>query len=95
MTWYGAAGNHHSSGTDRNALGSPVIQLIAHPAFNFSLGYLSPTFVSIAAQAIIVIAAIFAFFLFDEVPGIGDVIGSTVILSGIIFAIKGQSRDPS
>jgi drug/metabolite transporter (DMT)-like permease len=68
-------------------------QLIAHPAFNFVLGHLSPTFISIASQSIIVIAAILAFFLFHEVPGIGQVIGSTIILLGIVFAIKGQARE--
>ena len=72
-----------------------VAQLIAHPAFNFALGYLSPTFVSISAQSIIVIAAIFAFFLFHEVPGIGQIVGSSIILTGIIFAIKGQSGAPT
>ena len=69
-------------------------QLIAHPAFNFVLAYLSPTFISIASQSIIVIAAILAFFLFHEVPGIGQVVGSVIIMTGIIFAIKGQAREP-
>ena len=68
-------------------------QLVAHPAFNFVLGYLSPTFISISSQSIIVIAAILAFFLFHEVPGIGQVIGSIIILMGVVFAVKGQSRD--
>jgi len=70
-----------------------LAQLVAHPAFNFVLGYLSPTFVSISSQSIIVIAAILAFFLFNEVPGIGQIIGSSIILMGIVFAIKGQSRE--
>lgn len=88
-------GGHTTEGYLWVLVATLVAQLISHPALNFSLGYLSPTFVSIAIQAIIVIAAIFAFFLFDEVPGMGEVIGSAVILSGIIFAINGQSRDPS
>lgn len=67
-------------------------QMIAHPSFNFSVGYLSPTFISISSQSITFIAAILAFLLFREVPGTGELIGSAIILTGIVFAINGQRK---
>lgn len=67
-------------------------QMIAQPSFNFAVGYLSPTFISISAQSITVLASGLAFFLFNEVPGIGQLIGSSIILIGVAFAITGQNE---
>ncbi len=69
-----------------------VSQLIAHPSFSFVVGYLSPTFISISGQSITVLASVAAFFIFQEVPGPGEIIASMVILLGVVFAIKGQGK---
>ncbi len=71
-------------------LATVISQLIAHPSFSFVVGYLSPTFISISAQSITVLASGMAFFLFNEIPGVGQFIGSVVILLGVLFAITGQ-----
>lgn len=67
-------------------------QMIAHPAINFAVGFISPTFISISGQSITVMGTILAFFIFQEVPGIGEVLGSIIILLGVIFAITGQNE---
>lgn len=72
-------------------LAAVVSQLVAHPSFSYAVGYLSPTFISISAHSITVIASIMAFFFFQEVPGVGQLIGSAVILSGVTLAILGQT----
>lgn len=67
-------------------------QLIAQSAFNYSLAYLSATLISIAGQAVTVVASIVAFFLFNEIPGFLQITGSIVIVVGVIFATLGQTR---
>lgn len=68
-----------------------ISQLIAHPAFSFVVGYLSPTFISISGHLITVIASIMAFFLFNETAGPIEILGSLVILLGVFFATTGQA----
>ena len=67
-------------------------QLIAQSAFNYSLAYLSATFISIAGQAVTVVASIGAFLIFSEVPQPLQILGSVVLVIGVILASVGQSR---
>lgn len=67
-------------------------QLIAHSGFNYTLAYLPATFISISAQVVSVIAAIAAFFIFSEVPGALQIVGSLVITLGVVMATIGQTR---
>lgn len=67
-------------------------QLIAQSAFNYSLAYLSATFISISGQAVTVVASIGAFLIFSEVPRPLQLIGSVVLIIGVILASIGQSR---
>ncbi len=69
-----------------------ISQMGAHVGFNIAIAYLSPTFISIAAQLITIIVAVLAIILFQEVPGPGEVVGSAIIIAGVIFAIRGQSQ---
>jgi drug/metabolite transporter (DMT)-like permease len=69
-----------------------ISQMGAQTAFNIAIAHLSPTFISIAAQSITVIVAVLAIFLFQEMPVLGEIIGSAIILVGVIFAIRGQSK---
>ncbi len=69
-----------------------IPQLIGHSGFNYALGYFSATIVSLTAQTISVTAAIAAFFIFAEVPGLTDLIGSGIIISGVILAIISRQR---
>lgn len=69
-----------------------IVQVGAHAGFNYVLGYLPATIVSTGAQTVTVAAAVLAFILFAEVPTRLQIIGSVVIILGVILAIIGQNR---
>lgn len=71
-----------------------IPQLIGHSAFNYVLGQLSATFVGIATQSEPIFSAILAFLVFNEIPQLPQIVGSAVILVGVIIATIGQSRPP-
>ncbi len=66
-------------------------QLVGHSMYNYAMGFLPATLVTISGQAISITAALFAFIMFAEVPSIFDVIGSIIIAGGVTLAIIGQS----
>lgn len=72
-----------------------VVQLIGHSGFNYAIGYFPATFVSLAGQVVSVTSPIVAFFVFREVPGIGEVTGSAIIIAGVAMAILGRSSRKS
>jgi len=65
-------------------------QLVGHSMFNYAVGYLPATMVSVSSQVLIVTAAFVAFLVFAEVPTIVDVIGSLIIGAGVLMAILGK-----
>jgi drug/metabolite transporter (DMT)-like permease len=69
-----------------------VPQLIGHSAFNYALGYLPATVVSISTQVESIGSAIVAFLLFNEIPTEIQIIGSLVLAVGVTIAIIGQGR---
>lgn len=69
-----------------------VPQLIGHSSFNYALGYLPATLVSIATQVEPIGSAIAAFVLFSEVPTWAQLAGSLVLVVGVGIAIWGQGR---
>lgn len=68
-------------------------QLIGHTSFNYALAYLPATLISIAGQMEPIFGAIFAFFLFDQVPVVGQLIGGAIIMVGVLMTILGQARN--
>jgi drug/metabolite transporter (DMT)-like permease len=72
-----------------------VPQLIGHSSLNYALGYLPATFVTISIQLEPMISAVFALFLFSEIPSYLQIVSSIVILAGVILASIGQSRSAS
>lgn len=66
-------------------------QLIGHTTFNYALEYLSATYVGIATQTEPIGSAIMAFIVFQERPEEAQILGSFVILAGVILASLGQS----
>jgi len=73
-------------------LGATVLaQIIAHSAFNYALGTLSPTVVSLILMVIPGLAAILAGIFLEENPGLMAVVGSLIIIVGIMLA--NLSRD--
>jgi drug/metabolite transporter (DMT)-like permease len=70
-----------------------VPQLLGHSSFNYALGYLPATLLSVMTQIEPVFGAVAAFFLFNEVPTGLQIAGSVVLLIGVIVAIVGQGRE--
>ena len=68
-----------------------IPQLIGHTSFNWALSFLPAAFVSIAAISEPVGASILAILFFQEYPGPVVLVGSILILVGVILA----SRRPS
>ncbi len=60
-------------------------QLIGHSTFNWALGYLPASFVSVAFMAEPIGTIILAFLLLNESPQIGEICGGLLILFGIFL----------
>lgn len=60
-----------------------ITQFLGHIPINFSLRHFSATHMSIIMQAGVVLSAILAFFFFNEVPSVTQIIGSGAILLGV------------
>jgi drug/metabolite transporter (DMT)-like permease len=70
------------------ALLALVPQLFGHSTLNWSLGYLSATFVAIAVLGEPVIATVLAALFLHEMPGWGRVAGGALILAGVYLALR-------
>lgn len=70
---------------------SVVSTLLGHSIFSWCLKYLSPTFVSASKLCEPVIAAIFAVFLFQEIPVPLQIAGGVIILWGVIWYSRIES----
>ncbi|HLV34471.1 MAG TPA: DMT family transporter [Spirillospora sp.] len=70
-------------------------QLIGHSSFNYALKHLSATYVGVASQLEPVSSALLAFFVFREVPSSLQLLGSAVILVGVVLATIGQQKQPT
>jgi drug/metabolite transporter (DMT)-like permease len=61
-------------------------QVIAHGAINYVLAYVSATFVSISSQVSNVVSVLLAYLAFAELPGPLQIVGSVIIIAGVIIA---------
>jgi drug/metabolite transporter (DMT)-like permease len=64
-----------------------VPQLIGHSLYNHILKFFPATLASIYGQSVTVGAGIIAFLLFAEVPSLLELVGSFVIMAGVMMAI--------
>lgn len=62
--------------------------LLGHSMFSWCLKYLSPSFVSASKLCEPVVAAVFAAFLFTEIPALLQVTGGIIILGGVLLYSK-------
>jgi drug/metabolite transporter (DMT)-like permease len=65
-----------------------VPQLIGHSGYNYALRYMQATFVSLVFQILTVTSALAAFFIFGELPTRMEIIGSIIIVVGVMIAIN-------
>lgn len=68
-------------------------QLIGHSSLNYAVGYLPATFVSLLTQLEPLGSAVLAVILFAEIPQPIQIVGSLIILCGVI--ITTLARNPS
>ena len=59
--------------------------ILGHSIFSWCLKYFSPSFVSASKLCEPVVAAILAIFLFGEIPGIIQILGSILIIGGVFY----------
>lgn len=69
-------------------------QLIGHSAINWALGYLSATYVSIAALGEPIGSTTLAFFIFRQTPSLLKLVGAAMILAGILSASRTSAGVP-
>jgi len=69
-----------------------IPQLIGHSALNYAVGFLPATLVSLVTQAEPVGSALLALIFLGEIPGPVQLVGSTIILSGVIIATIAQTK---
>jgi len=67
-------------------------QLIGHSSFNFAIGYLPATIVSMVTLLEPIGSSILALILFSELPLLFQIIGSGIILLGVLLANWGQNQ---
>ena len=66
--------------------------ILGHSIFSWCLKYFSPAFVSASKLCEPVVAAIFAFFLFGEMPGWLQVTGGVLILGGVLWHSRIEAK---
>ena len=66
--------------------------ILGHSVFSWCLKYFSPSFVSASKLCEPVVAAIFAVFLFQEIPTLLQIIGSALIIGGVLYYSKIESE---
>ena len=67
-------------------------QLVGHSSLNYAVGYLPATIVSMATQLEPIGSAILAYLLFNELPFPLQILGSIVIIFGVMLANYGQHK---
>jgi drug/metabolite transporter (DMT)-like permease len=67
-------------------------QLVGHLIYNLVLRRLSATYVAVVSQLGVLMAAVLAFLIFAEIPGVLQLPGSLAVLVGILFVNLGHTR---
>lgn len=67
-----------------------IPQLIGHSSLNYALEYFPATLVSMFTQLEPIGSAILAYFIFSELPPQQQIIGSAIIIIGVLIASRGK-----
>jgi drug/metabolite transporter (DMT)-like permease len=68
-----------------------VAQLMAHGSFNYLLGYMQATTISVSSQSVPILSTVWALLIFTEIPTVLQVIGGIIIIVGVTIVISRQS----
>lgn len=63
-----------------------VAQLIGHVALNITLQYVPATYISLIMQLSIVLSGVVAYFAFNQIPSLWQVLGSMAVVGGVMIA---------
>jgi drug/metabolite transporter (DMT)-like permease len=66
-------------------------QLMGHTVFNWALRYVEASIVSGTILAEPVVAALLAWLILSERPGVLTIVGGAIVLAGLYFLLKGRS----
>lgn len=69
--------------------------ILGHSIFSWCLKYFSPAFVSASKLCEPVVAAVFAAFLFAEIPGWLQLLGGVLILGGVLWYSRLEKQETS
>lgn len=69
-----------------------IPQLLGHSSFNFALKYFPATFIGISAQLEPVASALIAFVYLQETPADIQILGSAIIIAGVILASLNRTQ---
>ena len=69
-----------------------LAQVLGHIFMNVALQYFTATALSIVLQAGVVVSAVIALFLFGEIPSLLQVIGSALVIYGVIVTTMEQTK---
>ena len=67
-----------------------LAQIIGHGALNFVLRFMPATTLTMAAQSVPVMSAIWALLIFSEIPTGPQVIGSLILVLGVTIVLRAQ-----
>ena len=65
--------------------------LLGHTIFNWSLKYLSPTYVAMLKISSPIFAALAALILFREIPAWNQIVGGLIVMGGIVIYTKNKT----
>lgn len=68
-----------------------IPQLVGHSLVNYSLRYLSATFISVTGLMTVITSGLYGWLLFQEIPAIIHIPASLAILAGVVLVSRGQS----
>jgi drug/metabolite transporter (DMT)-like permease len=66
-------------------------QIVGHSSLNWALRYLSPTFVTASVLGEPVGSAILAYLVLRERPSTTEILGSAVVLGGILLCTRAEA----
>lgn len=67
-----------------------LAQIIGHGALNFVLRFMPATTLTMAAQSVPILSAIWALLIFSEIPTVPQVIGSAILAAGVAIVLRAQ-----
>jgi drug/metabolite transporter (DMT)-like permease len=71
-----------------------IPQLLGHSSLNYAVKYISATYLSILTKLEPIVSAIIAFFAFQEIPNQWEILGSVLVLIGILIASVHRESEP-